>query len=78
MRDRPSPYRLERALRGMAWHSARLRFGSLLRALGARLRERRARAELEAQSDHQLRDLGILRHEIRQVLRQARLRATHP
>lgn len=75
MRDRPSPYRLER---GMAWHSARLRIGRVLHALGARLRERRARAELEAQSDHQLRDLGILRHEIRQVLRQARLRATHP
>lgn len=52
MRNRCSPYRLEIALRRAAWRSTARRIGRFLRAFDARLRARRAAAELEARAGH--------------------------
>ncbi|MCD6681292.1 MAG: DUF1127 domain-containing protein [Burkholderiaceae bacterium] len=76
MRNRPSPYRLEAELRRAAWRSAMQRIGRVLRAFDARLQTRRAAAELEVRSERELRDLGLVRCEIRKALRDARLRAS--
>ncbi|MDT3680429.1 MAG: DUF1127 domain-containing protein [Burkholderiaceae bacterium] len=77
MRNRVSPYRLEVALRGLAWRHLLHRVERVLNGWAARRQADLARTELEARSDRELSDLGILRFEIRQVLRRPRLSAPH-